>query len=195
MLFRSTIDGKTYTFDENFILEYTGAATGGKANFDEASYNKITISDGEAHININGGDFTGKLYQNTFNFNNLILELNLSNASNYKLNFDSNTFSINGGTHSNSYISMPNVTSTNNTVNISGSPDLSNFYIYSNYFGDAGTNIFALSDFDDLDGAVAKLDQIDASQVRFDDGRRFDNRLLIKIVIFQFLEDFPSFIR
>ena len=99
----------------------------------------LTINGGEAHIDIDGGNFSGKLYQNTFTFDNNILELNITNTNNYNLNFDSNTFTINGGTHSNSYISMPNVTSTNNTVNISGNPDLSNAYIYSNYFGDAGT--------------------------------------------------------
>ena len=120
-------------------MKYIGSVTGGRYTFDAASYNKITIGGGEAHINISGGDFTGKLYQNTFTFENNILELNFINADNYKLNFDGNTFNISGGKHSNSYISMPNVTSTNNTVNISNSPDLSGAYIYSNYFGDAGT--------------------------------------------------------
>ncbi len=134
-----TINGRTYTYDQNLELKYTGSVTGGRATFNEASYNKITISDGEAHIDINDGDFTGTLYQNTFNFNNIILELNISNASDYKLNFDGNTFTINGGKHSNSYVSMPNAISTNNTVNIFGNPDLSGAYIYSNYFGDAGT--------------------------------------------------------
>lgn len=67
------------------------------------------------------------------------MELNFTNTDGYNLNFDGNTFNITDGTHSNSYVSMPNVTSTNNTVNISGNPDLSNAYIYSNYFGDAGT--------------------------------------------------------
>ena len=134
-----TINGRTYTYDNNLELKYNGSVSGGVGSFDEASYNKITISGGEAHIDVDGGNFSGKLYQNSFTFDNNILELNITNANNYNLNFDGNTFTINGGTHSNSYISMPNVTSTNNTVNISGNPDLSNAYIYSNYFGDAGT--------------------------------------------------------
>lgn len=134
-----TFRGKTYTYDNDLELKYNGSTSGGKYTFDEASYNKITINGGEAHINIYGGDFTGKLYQNAFTFENNILELNFSNADSYNLNFDGNTFTINGGTHSNSYISMPNVTSTNNTVNILGAPNLSDAYIYSNYFGDAGT--------------------------------------------------------
>ena len=134
-----TINGKTYTYDENFIPSHSNSFIGGSGSFTEASYNKITFNGIESHIDISGGTFPGKLYQNEFTFNDSILELNFSNADDYQLNFDSNTFTINGGTHSNSYISMPNVTSTNNTVNISGSPDLSDFYIYSNYFGDAGT--------------------------------------------------------
>ena len=134
-----TVNGRNYTYSNDLELKYSGSVTGGRYAFDEASYNKITINGGEAHVNISGGDFTGKLYQNAFTFENNILELNFSNADGYKLNFDGNTFTINGGTHSNSYISMPNVTSTNNTVNILGAPNLSDAYIYSNYFGDAGT--------------------------------------------------------
>ena len=130
-------NGKSHTFTYNGLKSYSGSVSGGSVNFDEAANNKITI--------VNGGNFGGgtteqaTLYGNEFTFNNSIAELNIYDAENYKFNFDSNTFTINGGTHSNSYVSMPNVTSTNNTVNILGAPNLSDAYIYSNYFGDAGT--------------------------------------------------------
>ena len=142
---RFSINGKSRTFTYNGLNAYSKTISGGSVKFDEAGNNKITINGGEVHLTVNGGNFGGRtteqaaLYGNEFTFNDSAIDFNISNAENYKFNFDGNTFTINGGTHGNSYVSMPNVTSTNNTVNISGAPNLSNAYIYSNYFGDAGT--------------------------------------------------------
>lgn len=58
-----TINGKTYTYKNDIELKYTGSVSGGSGSFDEASYNKITINGGEAHIDIDGGNFSGKLYR------------------------------------------------------------------------------------------------------------------------------------
>ncbi len=129
-----TVNGRTYTYD--FDLDFKNTINGGKATFDEATNNSITITGGKFNFDITGGEYTGKVTSNTFTFNDTDFTLNLREADSYNLSFEGNTFTINGGTHSNSYVSMPNATSTNNTFNISGNPDLSNAYIYSNYFGD-----------------------------------------------------------
>ena len=136
-----TINGRTYTYNLNnpsFSGSYNLSGKSGGLKY-PVTNNSITIIGGEAHVNVSGGAYTGTLDGNTFSFTSNILGLNISDADSHNFNFNGNTFNITDGVHSNSYTSMANSVSTNNTVNIYGTPDLSGAYIYSNYFGDAGT--------------------------------------------------------
>ncbi|MBR4903750.1 MAG: autotransporter outer membrane beta-barrel domain-containing protein [Selenomonadaceae bacterium] len=115
--------------------EYTFTADSSSGNGNVA-WNKITINGGRFNLIINGGSYTGSLIGNEFILNGGRLSLNVNNELSFGGSVRDNVLKINGGDFANSYLTLPNVTATNNTVEISGSPNLSNVYLYGGILGD-----------------------------------------------------------
>ena len=98
--------------------------------------NKLTVNGGKFLFNILGGNFTGNFTSNQIFYNGGYLYFDISDATNYKGAISDNIFNINGGTYSNEYIELFNAVAKNNTLNISGAPDISEAYLYGGLIGD-----------------------------------------------------------
>lgn len=128
-------------------VEFNGVKqsyNGGEYNFtvDSSSgngnvaWNRITIYGGGLNLIINGGTYTGSLIGNEFILNGGRFAISMNDALSFGGTVRDNILRINGGEFANSYLFLPNVTATNNTVEISGSPSLSNVYLYGGILGD-----------------------------------------------------------
>ena len=102
--------------------------------------NKLTVNGGKFLFNILGGNFTGNFTSNQIFYNGGYLYFDISDATSYKGEISNNTFTINGGTYSNEYISLENAVSRNNTLTISGAPDISDAYLYGGILGVTGVS-------------------------------------------------------
>lgn len=82
--------------------------------------------------------YYGNLIGNQIILNGLNLSFGLegSNPPTYNGTIDGNLFKINGGKFSNYYSTQPDITATNNTVEIAGNADVSNAYLYGGLLGD-----------------------------------------------------------
>ena len=98
--------------------------------------NKLTVNGGKFLFNILGGNFTGNFTNNQIFYNGGYLYFDISDATNYKGAISDNIFNINGGTYSNEYLELFNAVAKNNTLNISGAPDISEAYLYGGLIGD-----------------------------------------------------------
>ena len=115
--------------------EYTFTAGGSSGNGNIA-WNRITINGGIFNLIVNGGSYTGSLIGNEFILNGGRLSLTVNDELSFSGNVRDNILRINGGDFANSYLVLPSVTATNNTVEISGSPNLSAVYLYGGILGD-----------------------------------------------------------
>ena len=131
----ATFNGVTASHDG----EYSGTVSANNAGSANVAYNILRFNGGRVYLTINGGNYSGSIRGNEFTFNGGVFSLNMYDTNNYSGDITGNTFSINGGTFSNAYNSMPLVNATGNIFNISGTPNISNAYIYGGLFGDAGS--------------------------------------------------------
>ena len=115
--------------------EYTFTA-GSSSSDGNIAWNKITINGGRFNLIVNGGSYTGSLIGNEFILNGGRLSLSMTDELSFSGTVRENILRINGGTLANSYLYIPNVTATNNTVEIAGSSNLSNVYLYGGILGD-----------------------------------------------------------
>lgn len=132
----ATVNGVTASHDG----EYSRTVSANHAGSANIAYNILRFNGGRVYLTINGGDYSGSIKGNEISFYGGIFSLNMYDTNNYNGSITDNTFSITGGTFANAYNVMPNVTATGNTFNISGTPDISNAYIYAGLFGDAGSS-------------------------------------------------------
>jgi len=127
-----TFNGATRTVTEN---DYTLTADG-SVGTKNIAYNNLTINAKNFIANLLGGSWSGNFKGNNITLNGGTLNLNFSDSVSYTGNSTNNTFSINGGTFANSYNEISEGSASGNIFNISGSPDISNAYIYGGLLGD-----------------------------------------------------------
>lgn len=127
-----TVNGKTEIVEGD---EYSVTVDDGAGNRNVA-YNNLTVNGKKFTFNIFGGDWSGNLNANNFTLNGGGMYFNFSDAMSYKGNVTNNILNINGGTFSNTYTEVFEGTASGNTINISGSPDISNAYIFGGVLGD-----------------------------------------------------------
>ena len=127
-----TFNGATQTVEGDSYSVTADGSVGSK----NIAYNNLTINGRNFIFNLLGGSWSGNFNGNNITLNGGSLNLNFSDAVSYTGNVTNNTLSINGGTFSNSYNSISAGSASGNTFNISGSPDISNAYIYGGLLGD-----------------------------------------------------------
>ena len=98
--------------------------------------NKLTVNGGEFTFNVNGGNFSGNFLSNRIFFNGGRFYFDISDETSYSGEISNNIFNLSGGTFANEYIELLNAAARNNTVNISGTPDISGAYLYGGLIGD-----------------------------------------------------------
>ena len=104
------------------------------------TYNKLTVNGGKFAFNILGGNYSGNFTHNQIFYNGGYLYFDISDATSYSGEISNNTFNINGGTYSNELIKLENAVSRNNTLTISGAPDISDSYLYGGILGVTGVS-------------------------------------------------------
>ena len=125
-------NGVTQSYDGS---EYTFTA-GSSSGEGDIAWNKITINGGRFTLYVNGGSYTGSLIGNEFILNGGRLTLSVNDALSFGGTVRGNILRISGGEFANSYLYLPLVTATDNTVEITGNADLSNVYLYGGILGD-----------------------------------------------------------
>ncbi|MBR1398264.1 MAG: hypothetical protein IJ563_12140 [Selenomonadaceae bacterium] len=113
----------------------------GKSGIGNVFNNNLTFNGGNFSFIINSGSYFGNFRNNTISLINGTLSINISDFTSYSGNINSNEININGGTYNNSYNLMSSAIASSNIVNISGSPNLSNAYIYGGVLGDVGDSL------------------------------------------------------
>lgn len=132
----ATVNGVTASHDG----EYSRTVSANHAGNANIAYNILRFNDGKVYLTINGGDYSGSIKGNELTFNGGVFSLKMYDTNNYNGDITNNTFSINGGVFSNAYNNMPLVNASGNNFNISGTPDITDAYIYGGFFGKAGTS-------------------------------------------------------
>lgn len=134
-------DDSTINFNgvsESYGGDYSVTITNKEGAGDVFS-NKLTINGGNFKFIVDGGSYSGNFLSNQIYFNGGKFYFDIGEATEYSGEISGNTFNISGGTFANEYIELFNATAKNNTVTISGAPDLSNAYIYGGILGDVDT--------------------------------------------------------
>ena len=126
-------NGASSEYDGNYSVEITNKEGAG-----DVYSNKLTINGGTFKFIVDGGNYSGNFLNNEVYLNGGYFYFGISDAEKYGVKISDNLFSINGGTFANEYIELSNSAATNNTVTISGAPDISNAYIYGGLIGDVG---------------------------------------------------------
>ena len=124
-------NGASESYSGNYSL--TIGNRGGAGN---VYSNKLTINGGEFNFTIDGGSYSGNFSSNNIFFNGGSFQYNITDGNSYEGDFTDNNFEINGGTLINEYAEFLNSSATNNTVTISGTPDISDAYIFGGLIGD-----------------------------------------------------------
>ncbi len=121
----------TYDASGGNTFTINGSTAGG-----DISYNILTLNGGNFNLVFDGGSYTGNLIGNQIILNGGHLSFSATNAPSYSGTVRDNLFRINGCDFSNYYSSLPNVTAINNTVEIGGTSDFSNVYLFGGILGD-----------------------------------------------------------
>lgn len=129
----------TYTWPSGNIFRVRGR---GNSSVGTISNNYISISVNRTfNLLFGGSTYRGDLIGNQIILNGTNLSFGLEGIGtpNFSGTIDGNLFRINGGTFSNYYSSLSDLTATNNTVEIDGGADVSNAYLFGGIVGRAGT--------------------------------------------------------
>ena len=122
---------------DNYDTSYNNTFTiGGSTGSGNISYNILTLNGRTFNLIFDGGSYTGNLIGNQIIINGGTLTFSSDNAPSYSGTIRDNLFAIRGGTFTNYYSALPNVTAINNTVEIAGSSDFSNVYLFGGILGD-----------------------------------------------------------
>ena len=123
----------TYTWPSGNIFRIHG----GNSSSQTVGYNLISITGNTFNLLFDGSTYYGNLIGNQIILNNVNLSFDNEGSAPYYIGtVDGNLLRINGGSFSNFYSSLPDVTATNNTVEIDGGADISNAYLFGGLLGD-----------------------------------------------------------
>ena len=126
----------TYDWSPGNIIRIKGGNSWSDAQ--TIGYNFITVNGVPFHLLFEPDNYYGSLIGNRFVFNGVDFSFAAEgNGPSYNGTISGNLFRINGGKFANYYSHQPNLTATNNTVEIAGNADVSNAYLYGGLVGDA----------------------------------------------------------
>lgn len=133
---RWQVGNRSGTYDlSSFGNTFTISGSNASGNI---AYNILTLNGGNFNLIFDGGSYTGNFIGNQIILNGGSLTFSANSEPSYSGTIRDNLFRISGGNFANYYSSLPNVTATNNTVEVEGSSDLSNVYLFGGILGDVG---------------------------------------------------------